>query len=176
MYLCTEVSPKHLQVALEDSLTWSSPIDTWKDSTKLWLWPSWLKALNLLNITHTNSPDLTGTQYLVENNTEYLFIVAGSVISSPSQTLFPSPTIKMGILTWYQVVHYHGSIKSFYVSHSCRNYFSSSLSVKTIYHNFLIESFFMVYRNHIGPQDWKKKPKNPLAAYRWKNLFNSLKA
>lgn len=51
---------------------------------KLWLQPSWLRALNLLNITHTNSSDFTGTQYLAEKNTEYLFIVTESVTSSPS--------------------------------------------------------------------------------------------
>lgn len=98
---------------------------------------------------------------LSRKNTEYLFIVTGTVASSPSQTLLPSSTIKMSIRTQYQVVHHYGSIKTFYISHSCRNYFFSCLSVKKIYHSFLNKSFFMVYRNHIGPRAWRESQKVP---------------
>lgn len=67
----------------------------------------------------------------------------------------------MSIGTQYQVVHHYGSIKTFYISHSCRNYFFSCLSVIKIYHSFLNKSFFMVYRNHIGPWAWRESQKVP---------------
>lgn len=113
-------------------LTQNSSVDAWTDFDKLWLQPSSLKALNIFNITYQNSPDFTGkTSYLAEANTEYLFIGTGSVTNSTSQTLFPSSTIKMSIIQ-YQVVDNYGSMKTFYMSHSCRNCFSSSPSVKKI--------------------------------------------
>lgn len=124
--------------------------------------PSSLKALHFVSITHQHSLDFTGeTSYLAEANTEYLFIGIRSVTSSTSQTLFPSSTIKIRI-TLYQVVDNYGSIKTFYMCHSCRNYLiifaSLHLSRRC---NCLDKSSLTVYRNHIGPQDWKETQKLP---------------
>lgn len=80
-------------------------------------------------------------------------------------------TIKSStILTQYQVFHHCGWIKTFHTSHSYRNYFSSSLSVKT----FLTSLFYGLQKSY-WPSRLKRKPKGPLAACRMNNLFNSLK-
>lgn len=153
MDLCIEVSPKHLWVALEDSHMKFSCRHI--ELCKLWLQPSWLKALNLSNITHTNSPDFIGTQYLAENDTEYLFNVTGSVTSSPSQTPFLSSTIKTNSASGSSPLWLNQYL--LHISFMQKLHFL--FSVKKIYHNFLNKSFFRVYRNNISPQDWRESQK-----------------